>query len=55
MKRIFIACFMILVLLLVWFLLRFVAGGDEDTWICSEGKWIMHGKPSGYMPQTPCR
>lgn len=27
----------------------------EDTWICSEGKWVQHGKPSTPMPTTECQ
>lgn len=29
-------------------------GGGEDTWICSNGQWVKHGKPSKPMPQTGC-
>ena len=34
---------------------RFLFGGPEDTWICSRGAWVMHGKPFGPKPTTPCR
>lgn len=36
------------------FAARFLFGGDEDTWICSEGQWVKHGNPSASMPQTDC-
>jgi hypothetical protein len=29
---------------------RFIFGGPEDTWICSNGQWVMHGKPSVSKP-----
>lgn len=31
-----------------------VARINEDSWICSEGKWIRHGSPSSAMPETLC-
>jgi hypothetical protein len=34
---------------------RFVFGGPEDDWICSNGQWVMHGAPSAPKPTTPCR
>jgi hypothetical protein len=33
---------------------RFLFGGPEDDWICANGQWIMHGKPSAPKPTTPC-
>ena len=33
---------------------RFVFGGAEDTWICSGGQWIMHGRPAAPKPTVPC-
>lgn len=38
----------------VWGYLRFVVGGDEDTWICDNGQWIKHGVPSAPMPTSGC-
>jgi hypothetical protein len=29
-------------------------GGDEDTWICSDGQWVKHGNPSSPKPTVPC-
>jgi hypothetical protein len=26
----------------------------EDTWICSGGKWVQHGKPFLPQPTFPC-
>jgi hypothetical protein len=34
---------------------RFVFGGPEDTWICTNGQWAMHGKPIATKPTTPCK
>jgi hypothetical protein len=34
--------------------LRFVVGGPEDSWICSGGQWITHGKPSYPKPISSC-
>jgi len=27
---------------------------QEDTWLCVDGKWVKHGKPSAPMPETGC-
>ncbi len=34
--------------------IRFVIGGDEDTWICKNGEWVKHGNPSAAKPTTEC-
>jgi hypothetical protein len=44
----------IAVILGIIFFLRFIVGGDEDTWICDNGQWVMHGKPSYAKPENPC-
>ncbi len=41
-------------LLLAWFVLRFVVGGPEDTWICDKGEWVKHGNPRVSMPKEGC-
>jgi hypothetical protein len=33
--------------------IRFLSG-DEDTWLCQNGQWVKHGKPSAAMPTTLC-
>lgn len=33
---------------------RFLFGGDEDTWICVNDQWVRHGNPNNPMPQTGC-
>ncbi len=44
----------IIAVLALWFFIRFVVGGPEDTWICVDGRWIKHGVPSAPMPTEPC-
>jgi hypothetical protein len=63
-KRIIIILLALVILVFGVLIVRFIIGGDEDTWICErapasaggsgEAKWIMHGKPSSLMPSTPC-
>jgi hypothetical protein len=33
---------------------RFLIGGNEDSWVCVNGSWARHGNPSGTPPLTPC-
>ena len=35
--------------------LRFVLGGNEDTWICQDEAWVKHGNPSQPQPVIPCQ
>lgn len=28
--------------------------GDEDSWLCQNGKWVKHGNPSAVQPTTEC-
>lgn len=51
MKKVIIA---VLIIIGVLFFLRFVIGGPEDSWICKDGNWIKHGRPSYPKPITPC-
>ena len=55
----FIKALFIIVIIAVLFLgmvllIRFVFGGNEDTWICKNGAWVKHGNPSQPMPVIPC-
>ncbi|OGD84128.1 hypothetical protein A2572_03315 [Candidatus Collierbacteria bacterium RIFOXYD1_FULL_40_9] len=36
------------------FVARFLLGGNEDSWICTNGVWEEHGKPSTPKPTTGC-
>jgi len=38
----------------VLFVLRFLIGGNEDTWLCSSGMWVKHGNPKDPMPDSGC-
>ena len=44
----------IAIVLGIIFFLRFIVGGNEDNWICDNGLWINHGKPSYPKPEDPC-
>ncbi len=47
MKKIYLILVVIGILIIGWFFVRFVIGGDEDSWIKdSRGVWIKHGYPS---------
>ena len=45
---------MIIIFMLAVAVLRFVAGGPEDDWICVNGGWVQHGVPSAPMPTGEC-
>jgi len=51
MKKFLIAALVLLVGLLA---VRFILGGDEDGWICSDGSWVKHGSPNSPAPDTGC-
>lgn len=44
----------LLVILVLVFIIRFVIGGPEDNWICTESGWVKHGNPSSQMPGSSC-
>lgn len=46
--------YIIIAIIIIWFGLRFIIGGSEDTWICDNGEWVKHGVPSAPKPDTPC-
>lgn len=49
----FILLFLFLALAIV-FILRFIIGGTEDTWLCQNGVWVKHGNPSSPSPIGGC-
>ncbi len=49
--KVLVAVFVLIGAVLV---LRFVLGGNEDTWICQNGAWVKHGNPSQPQPVIPC-
>jgi len=55
MKRLLLTIFVTLILAVsVVFTLRFVIGGDEDTWLCGKDGWQKHGNPRNPMPAKTC-
>ncbi len=48
------ALFLLLVLLSIWLFIRFVIGGNEDSWICVDNQWVKDGNPSSPMPEEGC-
>ena len=47
MKKLLIVIIILAVLIVIGFTLRFIIGGDEDSWIKdSKGEWIKHGNPA---------
>jgi hypothetical protein len=44
----------VLLLLTAVFILRFVFGGPEDDWICTDKGWVRHGNPSVPIPTSEC-
>jgi putative hemolysin len=54
MKKVLLILFFIpLLVLLFWGFTRLWR--PEDTWICKNGEWVKHGKPSAPMPNYPCQ
>ncbi len=43
---------LLILFFLTIFSIRLFAG--EDDWICQDGQWVRHGKPSMPMPETSC-
>jgi len=55
MKNKIIALFLLLLILFTGlFSLRFIISGKEDTWICENGQWVAHGRPSDPKPSGSC-
>ena len=49
-KRVLVTIIVIVALILIWLFVRFIIGGNEDSWIKDKnGMYIKHGVPS----QTP--
>ena len=53
-KLLFIVVSGIVIIVLFLSVVRFLFGGDEDTWICEDNEWVKHGNPASPMPETPC-
>ncbi len=50
MKRLIFPIVLIATIAAVLIFLR----GDEDNWICQNGRWVKHGNPSRPMPTAAC-
>jgi hypothetical protein len=54
MKKIILIMTTLFVLLGGLLAVRFLFGGDEDSWICSGGQWVKHGNPRSPVPTKIC-
>lgn len=54
MKKYLISFIAVVVIGLVGLLIARFLLGEEDTWICTDGSWVQHGKPSTPKPTTDC-
>lgn len=52
-KLVFLIGFLFIISLVV-LTLRFVVGGNEDSWLCVENQWVKHGQPSAPAPTEGC-
>ncbi|MDD5032708.1 MAG: GerMN domain-containing protein [Candidatus Pacebacteria bacterium] len=55
-NKILTVIFIVLAIAALVLTLRFLIGGDEDTWICDKekGEWVKHGSPYAEKPAEPC-
>ncbi|MDP2930296.1 MAG: GerMN domain-containing protein [bacterium] len=53
-KKIFLVFVVVFIIAGVVLAVRFLAGGSEDTWICSNGLWVKHGAPAAEKPDEGC-
>jgi hypothetical protein len=53
-RQIFALIIVLMIVVATLLFLRFVLGGDEDSWECKNGVWIQNGNPSDPMPSYPC-
>ena len=44
----------IIIIIAAWFVIRFVIGGPEDTWMCVDNEWVKHGFPYAPKPEGEC-
>ncbi|HSV94733.1 MAG TPA: hypothetical protein VLH94_02005, partial [Spirochaetia bacterium] len=55
MKKYFISFIAVVAIGLAGLLVaRFLLGGNEDTWVCTNGVWEQHGQPTAPKPTTGC-
>ncbi len=53
-NKIFIVGVVLVLIFVAIVAIRFFLSGDEDTWICQNGRWVKHGSPREPMPETGC-
>lgn len=53
-KKYAIIAIVIITAAFAWLFLRFMVGGDEDTWLCENGEWVAHGHPDAAKPTELC-
>ena len=47
MKKYWIVIIVVIVLIVAWFFIRFIVGGNEDSWIKNnKGQYVEHGNPA---------
>lgn len=54
MKKILGVLLIIIFAGVIIFALRFIVGGNKDSWLCQNGQWVKHGNPSAPMPIGGC-
>lgn len=54
-KKFLLVISIIILIVIAWFIVRFVIGGPEDDWICQNNQWIKHGNPKAPMPTIGCQ
>jgi hypothetical protein len=52
-KKFLLIATTVIIFILLGVILIFIRG-DEDTWLCQNGKWLKHGNPSAPMPTSGC-
>ncbi|MFH1971096.1 MAG: hypothetical protein ABIJ05_01800 [Patescibacteria group bacterium] len=53
-NKFYILLFSLLSVFGIVFILRFVVGGDEDTWLCENNEWVKNGQPAYDHPLEGC-
>lgn len=54
MRSRYIIISVVLIIAVIFVVIRFVIGGEEDAWICEGGQWVKHGNPESTKPIEGC-
>lgn len=54
MKKPLLFLLIFITIIFLLFSVRFIIGGEEDSWICQNNQWVRHGSPSSPKPETDC-